>query len=160
MVICSNGDTDCKSFKVHGSGIGFKGGSYKAKTFSVAASRAGSKIFQKIDKDEEFMKYSKKDTIKFILGETTRGSNKKTKAYIVTRTKIVNPKVVMIAGKEVIYKYKYHTEQLKTETESDISKMIEESQPKQMKKMKKNHKPVSVNALTKPNSKNQVILSV
>ena len=109
MVVCSNGDTDCKSFKVLGSGIGFKGGSYKAKTFSVAANRAGSKLFQKIDKDEEFMKFSKKDTIKFILGETTRGSEKKTKAYVVKRIKIQNPKVVMIAGKEVTYKYKYKT---------------------------------------------------
>ena len=159
MVVCSNGDTDCKSFKVLGSGIGFKGGSYKAKTFSVAANRAGSKLFQKIDKDEEFMKFSKKDTIKFILGETTRGSEKKTKAYVVKRIKIQNPKVVMIAGKEVTYKYKYNTEQLKTENDTEITKMIEESQPKQMKKMKKSDKPVSVNALIKPNKK-QVILSV
>lgn len=160
MVLCSNGDIDCKSFKVLGSGIGFKGGSYKAKTFSVAANRAGSKLFQKIDKDDEFLKYSKKDTIKFILGETTRGSEKKSKAYIVTRTKISKPTVVMIAGNEVIYKYKYHTEQLKTETDTEITKMIGESQPKQIKKMKKSDKSVSVNALTKANNKPQVILSV
>ena len=127
MVLCSNGETDCKSFKIRGSGIEFKGGTYKAKTFSVAANRAGSKLFQKIDKDKEFMKYSKKTAIKFLLGETTKGSDKKTKAYVVTRTKIPNPKVVMISGKEVIYKYKYHTEQLKTETDTEITKMIEES---------------------------------
>ena len=87
MVKCSNGDPDCRSFKIRGSGIGFEGGSYKAKTISAAAKRAGSKLFQK----KEYSKFPNKTSIKFILGETTRGSAKKTFAFEVTRIKLDKP---------------------------------------------------------------------
>ena len=118
-VKCSNGDDSCMSFTILGSGIKYIGGYYKAKSFSVAASRAGKKLFQKIDKDPEFKKFKNKTSIKFVLGEKTKGSDKKTKAYVITREELEKPKIVKIAGKEIKYKYKYNTKLLKKENSSE-----------------------------------------
>ena len=117
-VKCSNGDEGCMSFTILGSGIKFIGGYYKAKSFSVAAGRAGKKLFQKIDKDPDFRRFKNKTSIKFVLGEKTKGSDKKTKAYITTREELDKPKVVKIAGKEIKYKYKYSKKMLKIENSS------------------------------------------
>ena len=122
-VKCSNGKEDCKSFKVMGSGIGFKGGSYKAQTIGVAAQRAGKKLFQKVDKDKNLKKFSSKNTIKFILGETTRGSEKRTKAYVVTRSLLDTPKVINRGGVEISYKYEYKTSVLSPE-DKEIETML------------------------------------
>ena len=91
MVKCSNGEPDCMSFKVLGSGILFEGGNYRAKSVSKAAKRAGVKLFQKIDNKPEYKKYASKKSIKFILGETTRGSDKKTYAFEISRVKLDKP---------------------------------------------------------------------
>ena len=120
-VKCSNGDEGCMSFTILGSGIKFIGGYYKAKSFSVAATRAGKKLFQKIDKNPEFKRFKNKTSIKFVLGEKTRGSEKKTKAFITTREELDKPKIVKIAGKEIEYKYKYSTKTLKIPTSSTIT---------------------------------------
>jgi hypothetical protein len=97
------------SFKIMGSGIGFKGGRYIAKTRSVAASRAASQLFKRASKDS---KHSKKNTIKFILRETTKDSKKKTVAYEATRSTLQTPKVVNIEGKDVVYKYEFSIKKL------------------------------------------------
>lgn len=118
-VKCSNGKENCKSFKIMGSGIGFKGGSYKAQTIGVAAHRAGKQLFKKIDKDDDLKNFSSKGSIKFILRETTRGSEKKTKAYMTTRKLLDTPKVIKRSGLEILCKYEYNTSLLSPE-DSDI----------------------------------------
>lgn len=122
MVTCSNGQEDCKSFKILGSGIGFKGGRYVAQSKSVAAKRAGSKIFQKIDKDPKFKEFKNKKSVKFILGESTKGSDKKTTAYEVTRKNLAKPIVTVRNGVEVEYKYTYDVKTLNKDNE--IEKMM------------------------------------
>lgn len=143
MVKCSNGELDCMSFKVLGSGIMFEGGSYKAKTVSKAAKRAGVKLFQKIDNNAEYKKYSAKKSIKFILGETTRGSEKKTHAFEIQRVKLDKP-ITVARGNfnedtdkfDTYYqvKYSYVCKRLSdTDKEVDVIKSTME-QKKQAKK--------------------------
>lgn len=120
MVKCSNGDPDCKSFKVLGSGIGFEGGSYKAKTVGAAAKRAGSKLFQK----KEYKKFPNKTTIKFILGETTRGSAKKTFAYEVTRITLDKPITVARADLDYQVKYKFVCKALSVTDDKEANEII------------------------------------
>lgn len=123
MVKCSNGTEDCRSFKVVGAGIPFTGGRYVAKTAGVAAKRAGSKLYSKVNNDAAFAKYQNKNSIKFILQETTKGAGKHTKAFEVFRTKLTKPVIVKIKGSEIVYKYKYEIKQLKTSIE-DVMKEI------------------------------------
>ena len=104
MVRCANGSEECKAFKVVGSGIGFEGGRYLAKTFSQAAKRAGSKLFARAAASSE---YKNKTSIKFILADVTRGGDKKTKAFEVKRITLSTPRKVMLKGVEVVYKYTY-----------------------------------------------------
>ena len=122
MVKCSNGQAACRSFKILGSGIGFEGGRYVASTKSVAAKRAGSKLFQKMDKDGKF---KNKNSIKFILGETTKGSDKQTTAYEVVRKKLNKPIVTVRNGVEVEYKYTYEVNKL-LNTDSEVEKMMQQ----------------------------------
>ena len=111
MVRCSKKNSeDCKTFKILGSGIGFEGGRYVAKTFANAAKRAGSKLFARAKASTE---YKNKSTIKFIMGETTRGAAKSTKAYEVKRIALDTPKRVMIGGVQVVYKYRFEVRKLK-----------------------------------------------
>lgn len=120
MVKCSNSNEECKSFKILGSGIGFEGGRYVAPSVSVAAKRAGTKLFQKAMKSAEF---ANKKTIKFIVGETTSGSKKKTYAYEVKRMTLEKPKVIVRNGVTIEYKYKYEVKRLATMPSSSDLKM-------------------------------------
>lgn len=124
MVKCSNGKDDCRSFKVVGAGIPFTGGRYVAKSAGIAAKRAGSKLYSKVNNDTAFAKYKHKDSIKFILQETTKGGGKKTKAYEVFRTELDKPVVVKIKDTEIVYKYKYEVKQLKTPVDDVMKEMI------------------------------------
>lgn len=124
MVKCSNGTEECRSFKVVGAGIPSTGGRYIAKTFGVAAKRAGSKLYSKINNNAEFAKFQNKNSIKFILQETTKGAGKKTKAFEVFRTKLDKPVVVKIKGQEILYKYKYNVKQLKSSVEEVMQEMM------------------------------------
>jgi hypothetical protein len=121
MVKCSNGNLDCRSFKIAGSGIGFKGGRYVSKGVYIAAKRAGSKLFQKLN-DPAYKKHAKKNKIKFILIETTKGSKKKTRAYEATRSKLSQPVTTIINGKRITYKYTYSIKRLADVTE--VSKLM------------------------------------
>lgn len=120
MVKCSSSNEECKSFKILGSGIAFEGGRYVAPSVSTAAKRAGTKLFQKAMKSAE---YSNKRSIKFILGETTSGSKKKTYAYEVKRMTLDKPKVIVRDGVTIEYKYKYDVKRLNTMPTSAELKM-------------------------------------
>lgn len=124
MVKCSNGDENCKSFKILGSGIGFSGGRYVAATKSVAAKRAGSKLFQKLENDEKFKSFKSKSSIKFVLGETTKGGSKKTTAFEVTRKMLDKPKVVERNGVRVEYKYTYDVKPLVNLNDSTLENLM------------------------------------
>lgn len=123
MPKCSNGNPDCKSFKILGSGIGFKGGRYIAQDKTVAARRAGSRLYKKIESDPQYSQFKNKTTIKFILGETTKGSPKTTTAYQVKRTKLDKPLKIKIGNTMVTYKYKYTVHKLAI-NDSEIGKMM------------------------------------
>lgn len=108
-----------RSFKILGSGIGFKGGRYVAYSKSVAAKRAGSVLFRKIRNDSMYSNFARKESVKFILGETTNGSKKKSTAYEVTQTELNRPKIVTRGGVELEYKYKYYVASLATGERKD-----------------------------------------
>jgi hypothetical protein len=112
MPYCSNKVDVCKSFKILGSGIGYKGGRYIAVNKGVAAKRAGRKLFQKIDNNPEYKKFKNKTSIKFILGNTTRGEPNSTCAYIVSRTLLEKPISIVRNGISIEYKYDYTIEKL------------------------------------------------
>ena len=123
MVKCSNGNTECRSFKIIGSGVGFKGGRYVAENRNIAANRAGSKLFQKITKSADYKKFEKKTSIKFILAETTVGSAKKTVAYEVVKTKLDKPIEFTKGGKTIIVKFKYAVHKLVNQDDPELKKM-------------------------------------
>jgi hypothetical protein len=123
MPKCSNGNPDCKSFKILGSGIGFKGGRYVAENKMKAARRAGSKLYKKVDKDPAYSQFKSKSSIKFILGETTKGASKTSTAYEVKRTKLAEPKKIKIGNTIVTYKYTYTVHKLSV-PDSEMEKMM------------------------------------
>jgi hypothetical protein len=117
MVKCSKGGADeCKSFKIMGSGIGFKGGRYVALTAGIAAKRAGSKLFQKVHNDPEYKKFANKTSIKFILKETTRGSKTENKVYQVDKVTLDTPKEIKRGTETVMVRYSYTVKRLSNET--------------------------------------------
>jgi len=85
-----------RSFTVDSSSIGVTGGRYKSKVPSSAAKKAASKLF------------AKKNTksMEFQIRETTRGSDKQIYAYKAIRETLAKPLVRVIAGKEVVNRYK------------------------------------------------------
>lgn len=123
MVKCGNGNTDCRSFKIAGSGIGFKGGRYVAPNRNIAARRAGSKLFQKIHNDDNFSNFSKKISVKFILIETTQKMSKKTVAYEVTKEKLDNYREFKRGEKAIVVKYKYKVTRLTNQNDPEVIKM-------------------------------------
>tara|TARA_B110000261_G_C13040485_1_gene340110 strand:+ start:987 stop:1361 length:375 start_codon:yes stop_codon:yes gene_type:complete len=122
-VTCSDGDTNCRSFKIIGSGIGFKGGRYVAQNRHIAAQRAGSKLFQKIKKNANFSRFSKKTSIKFILAETTEGSNKKTVAYEVKKEKLPKPISFTKGDTDILVYFKYDVEKLMNQEDPEVQRM-------------------------------------
>lgn len=98
-----------KTFKVAGSGIGFKGGRYYANTPIQAAKKAGSQLFRRVNTDPLYKSHSKRTSIKFIIVETTKGAANrgKTHNYIVTRKKKSKPMVAVRGNTTVTYEYDY-----------------------------------------------------
>jgi flagellar basal body rod protein FlgC len=71
-----------RSFTIQGSDITFEGGNYKGDTPKAAARKAAKRLFALAkDKNSPYHKYHNLVTIKFILREKTRGSDKKTYFY-------------------------------------------------------------------------------
>ena len=107
-----------------GAGIPSTGGRYIAKTFGIAAKRAGSKLYNKVNNDAGFAKFKNKNSIKLILQETTKGAGKKTKAFEVFRIKLDKPIVVKIKEQEIVYKYKYDVKQLKSSVDEVMKEIM------------------------------------
>lgn len=133
MVKCANGKPDCRSFKVLGSGIMFEGGNYRAKSMSQAAKRAGVKLFQRVDNKPGYKKYADKNSIKFIVGETTRGSDKKTRAYEITRVKLDKPITIDRGNLNYQVKYNYVCKRL-DDTDKEIDAIKRKLDDKKQKK--------------------------
>ena len=123
MVKCSNGNPACRSFKIIGSGIGYKGGRYVAENRNIAANRAGSKLFQKIMKDSDFSKFKNKTSIKFILAETTKGSPKKNVAYEVKQIKLDKPLEFKRGDTTIVVKFKYVVHKLINQSDPEVMEM-------------------------------------
>lgn len=97
-----------KNYCVSGSSIGFDGGNYNSSAPLDAAKKAISKMFAKIKDDKAYAKHKKVKSIKFILRSKSKSKKDiKTFAYTGVQEKLDTPKKIMIAGKEIIYKYKY-----------------------------------------------------
>lgn len=122
----------CRSFTIVGSGIEFIGGRYLGANKQVAVNKAGSALFKRLlnpskYKDSSvFLKYTDKQSIKFIMRETTRGSHNKTTAYEVTRIPLSKPLVLEIKGKKITYKYKYETKKLVKSLEQTAQEIARE----------------------------------
>jgi hypothetical protein len=96
---------DKRNYTIYWSVIGFKGGSYKSANPTSAAKKAGNRLFKLANDDKKYTKYKSTKSIKFVIRETTRGSAHNIYTYIATRTKLKVPKVVTIAGKEIVYNF-------------------------------------------------------
>jgi hypothetical protein len=117
-------DKQERTFTVQGSDIGFAGGLYKTTTGPAHAARKAARILfrmvsygvlyhQKPKEHKQYAKYSKfaafaKDkTIKFLLRETTRDSEKKSFYYEAEMSKLRTPIIVNRNGVEVKIEHKY-----------------------------------------------------
>tara|TARA_Y100000389_G_scaffold171628_1_gene179414 strand:- start:98 stop:580 length:483 start_codon:yes stop_codon:yes gene_type:complete len=113
MVKCKSGDNSvaCRSFQVFGSGIGYKSPSnsyYKGKAPTVVAKKFGSMLFRLInDKTSEYFRFQNQSTIKFIMKETTRGSEKSTFYYRAERVELPEPiRRTLPNGNVIVNKYR------------------------------------------------------
>lgn len=97
-----------RNFKVAGSGIDFEGGQYRSATPMEAAKKAGSNLFRRMENNTKYKRYrNKRSSIKFILRETTRGSDKKSYYYEVKRTKKQTPVTYKIGDKVITVTWDY-----------------------------------------------------
>jgi len=114
-----------RTFIIEGSEIGFSGGKYKISdkgTPGGAAKKAAKSLFRMVENTEnktEWHKYAEfkhNKTIKFLLRESTKGSDKKTKYYEakVQHIKKADQKAVLINGIEII-----HTKKIVVKTCAD-----------------------------------------
>lgn len=85
-----------RSFTIQSSEIGFSGGEYKSDIPSKAAKKAAKRIFTLIANDEKYSKFASHDTIKFLLREKTRGSEKKIYYYETSIKNLKQPKIIMV----------------------------------------------------------------
>jgi hypothetical protein len=109
MVKCNKNDTEskCRSFTIAGSGTGYQGSRFISPSPSAAAAKAGSRLYQLLDTIDKKGKFSTRESVKFIIRELTRGSEKKTFYFVVSRTKKDEPLVRKIGDKEVVYMWDY-----------------------------------------------------
>ena len=73
---------------------------FESSTPSGAAAKASRRIFEQISD-------KKKDEIRFSLRETTQGSKNKLYRYIGIKRTLAEPKIVNIAGSQVVYNHEY-----------------------------------------------------
>lgn len=90
-----------RHFTIQGSDIGFAGGSYKASAPYNAAKKAARALFKKAETDSAFSRYKNTKAIKFLLRETTQGSEKKSFYYDGNMVKLSPPKVIVRKGVEI-----------------------------------------------------------
>ena len=70
-----------------------------SRTPYAAAAKAARRIFE--------VAPAKKQEVRFVLRETTQGSTGKAFKYIGIKEKLSKPRVVSIAGNDVVYNHKY-----------------------------------------------------
>lgn len=86
-----------RSFTIDFSSNGKIGGRYISKTPLSAARKAVSK---------RLFKNSRSKTVNFQLKETTQGSTHKIYSYTAKSVKLRVPKVIILDGKRIVYRYK------------------------------------------------------
>ncbi len=107
-----------RTFTIQGSAIGFEGGRYKHNEVNRAAYKAGRQLFRIIKRGKlyrsnpsEYAKYAKYSIyahhdldkpIKFLLRETTSGSNKETYYYDAIMHKLNAPQVIEKNGIKIV----------------------------------------------------------
>jgi hypothetical protein len=113
MVKCrsSNSGNSCRSFQVFGSGIGYispTSSYYKGKEPGIVAKKFGSMLFRLInDEKSDYYKYRDQSSIKFIMREKTKGSDKATFYYKAERIELPTPvKRTLPDGTVIINRYK------------------------------------------------------
>ena len=113
MVKCNKNDAEssCRSFKIIGCGVGYKSKQtsyYKGKDPTVAVRKFGTMLFKLInDPSSEYHKFKNQKSIKVIIKETTRGSDKKTFYYLTERVELDKPVTRTLPnGETVTNKYK------------------------------------------------------
>ena len=149
MPRCNKNDTavSCRSFKIVGSGIGYVSPStsyYKGKDPMSAANKFGSMLFRLVNNDSKYSKFSKQESIKMIMRETTRGSAKATFYYKVERTELPKPiERTLPDGTVIVNRYKIKTHKC-SDNDSEMKKMVESMPVKKVseKKVKGVKKPV------------------
>lgn len=106
-------DKKQRTFKISGSDIEFEGGRYMSDAGpKKAATKAGSMLFRMIENKSgkkeyaKFKKFSNHKIVKFILTETTRGSDKASKYYEASKIPLKTPKVISRGGVDITYNYK------------------------------------------------------
>lgn len=102
-----------RHFKISGSDIGFEGGRYQSNSgHAKAAKKAGAMLFRIVENKSnkhEYRKYKKfhdHKILKFILTETTQGSQKESKYYEAAKIPLSTPKVIERDGTMVTYSYR------------------------------------------------------
>jgi len=98
---------DSRSFTTAGSGIGYEGGRYISNSPTDAASKAGRKLWERVEKDKKYSAFKSRTSIKLILRETTAGSNKKSYYYNVSREAKKTPTVFKRGNVEIVSKWNY-----------------------------------------------------
>lgn len=107
-----------RTFTIQGSAIGFEGGRYKNKQPYGAGLKAGRQLFRVIkwgklyrSNSTEYAKYAKyakyahhnlDHPIKFLLRETTSGSEKETYYYDAVMHKLENPTIIEKNGIKIV----------------------------------------------------------
>jgi hypothetical protein len=101
-----------RHFTIVGSDIGFEGGRYgtdKSGSPGSAAKRAASIIYRMIENKNnkpewrKYGRYQSHKSIKFIIAETTRGSDKDSFYYEATSVALKTPVTLNIGGEEITY---------------------------------------------------------
>lgn len=85
-----------RTFIIQASEIGFSGGVYTSDAPAKAGKKAAKRLFNLVANDSKFKRYASKQTIKFILRERTKGSDKKTFFYEASMTKLSKPKSIRV----------------------------------------------------------------
>ena len=95
-----------RHFTIQGSDIGFSGGHFKSDSPYKAAKKAARSLFTALEKDSKYARYKSNKSVKFLLRETTQGSEKKSYYYDASVLVLDPPEEVERAGKTIVIKRK------------------------------------------------------
>lgn len=118
-----------RTFTIQGSELKYDGGIYTSKnkpgaTLS-AAKKAASQLFKMVENKNNlkewktFEQFKKNKSIKFILRETTKDSNKKSYNYEATKVELDEPIVIVKNDKEIII-----TKKINVKSCHDLSHLV------------------------------------